>query len=169
MEYITLGKIVKTIGLKGEVKIYSSSDFSYDRYEKGNNVTLFNEKTKERVTCIVKSFRKDKEFDIVSFEEFPSIEAITPYINNLVQIEKSDAILPKGFYHYSDLKNCDVYDENNNKLGKVKDVEEYASYQTLRIKREGAKDFFVPFVKTFIKKVDIDNKKIIIHVIEGLL
>ena len=161
MEYITLGKIVKTIGLKGEVKVYSSSDFSYDRYEKGNNVTLFNEKTKERVTCIVKSFRKDKEF--------PSIEAITPYINNLVQIEKSDAILPKGFYHYSDLKNCDVYDENNNKLGKVKDVEEYASYQTLRIKREGAKDFFVPFVKAFIKKVDIDNKKIIIHVIEGLL
>ena len=62
MEYITLGKIVKTIGLKGEVKVYSSSDFSYDRYEKGNNVTLFNEKTKERVTCIVKSFRKDKEF-----------------------------------------------------------------------------------------------------------
>ena len=48
-------------------------------------------------------------------------------------------------------------------------MEEYASYQTLRIKREGAKDFFVPFVKAFIKKVDIDNKKIIIHVIEGLL
>ena len=68
MEYITLGKIVKTIGLKGEVKIYSSSDFSYNRYEKGNNVTLFNEKTKERINCIVKSFRKDKEFDIVSFD-----------------------------------------------------------------------------------------------------
>ena len=67
------------------------------------------------------------------------------------------------------MKNCDVYDENNNKLGKVKDVEEYASYQTLRVKREGAKDFFVPFVKAFIKKVDIKNQKIIIHVIEGLL
>ena len=69
----------------------------------------------------------------------------------------------------NDLIGKEVLDHTALVIGKVKDVEEYASYQTLRVKREDAKDFFVPFVKAFIKKVDIKNQKIIIHVIEGLL
>ena len=64
---------------------------------------------------------------------------------------------------------CNVYDEEDNLIGKVKDIEEYASYQTLRISRNKDKDVLVPFVKAFIKNVDLENKKIVIHVLEGLL
>lgn len=169
MEYITLGKIVGTFGIKGEVKVYSSSQFSSARYKKGNKVSLFNEKTKDIVTLTIKSYKSNKNIDIISFEEFNNVNDVEKFINYLVQIEKNSATLPTGYYHYGDLKMCNVYDENDNLIGKVKDIEEYASYQTLRISRNKDKDVLVPFVKAFIKNVDLENKKIVIHVLEGLL
>ena len=56
-----------------------------------------------------------------------------------------------------------------NSIGKVKKVESYASYDTLRIERENNKDVLVPFVKAFIKEVNIEERKITINVIDGLL
>ncbi len=169
MEYITLGKIVKTIGLRGEVKILSSSDFSMDRYRKNNEIYLFNERTGERKLVHVKNYRKDQQFDIVSFLEFDNIDEVSTFVNALVQITKESATLPNGYYHYSDLVGCNVYDEKHNLLGTIKKVEQFASYQTLRVSRSNAKDFFVPFVKQFIMNVDLENKSITIHVLEGLL
>lgn len=169
MEYITLGKIVKTFGIKGEVKVYSSSHFSSARYKKGNKVTLFNEKTNERLEYTIYSYRKDGNMDIISFEELKNINLVEPYVNYLVQIKKNSATLPRGYYHYSDLKACLVYDETKNIIGKVKEVEEFASYQTLRIERNNQKDILVPFVKAFILSVDLDNHSIIIKIWEGLL
>ncbi len=169
MNYITLGKIVSLFGIKGEVKVYSSSDFSATRYKKNNKVYLFNEQNDIREEVSIATFRKSKNLDIISFKEFSTATDVEKFINCLVQIKEECATLPKGFYRYCDLELCDVYDENNTLLGHVKTVEEYASYKTLRIERKAQKDFFVPFVKAFIKSVDLENHKIIIHVLEGLL
>ena len=169
MEYITLGRIVGIFGIKGEVKIYSSSHFSNTRYKKNKKVYLFNEKTGVREEVTVDTFKQNKNLDIVSFIEYKNANDVEKFKNYLVQINQEEATLPKNFYHYYELMSCDVYDESNNLLGHVKAVEEYASYQTLRIERDGKKDFFVPFVKAFIKSVDIENHKIVIHVVEGLL
>lgn len=167
MEYLTLGKIVKTCGLKGEAKILCSTHFSYDRYQKNNHVYLWNEKTNERIEVTVKSFRKDGLFDFVQFKEIPSIDALTPHINEYVQVEKDLSFLLANEYFYSDLLGSEVYD-GNTLLGKVKKIEEYASYATLRVERKAQKDILIPFVKAFIQKVDIEAKKIWIHHWEGL-
>lgn len=169
MKYITLGRIVGTFGVKGEVKVYSSSHFSLARYKKNNSVYLLNEKTNERIELTINTYKKGKAHDIISFNEYKSLNEVESLQNFLVQISEENATLPKNYYHYYELMDCLVYDESNNLLGRVKTVEEYASYQTLRIQRENNKDILVPFVKAFIKKVDIDNHKIIIHVLEGLL
>ena len=169
MDYITLGRIVGIFGIKGEVKIYSSSHFSNARYKKNKKVYLYNEKTETREEVTISTFKQSKNLDIVSFVEYKNANDVEKFKNYLVQIPQKDASLPKNHYHYYELMSCDVYDENDNLLGHVKAVEEYAAYQTLRVQRDGQKDFFVPFVKAFIKQVDIDSQKIIIHVVEGLL
>ena len=64
---------------------------------------------------------------------------------------------------------CDVYDTESRLLGKVKRVEEFPAQITLRVSRNDKPDFFVPFIKEFIDNVDINNKKIIIKVMEGML
>ena len=62
-----------------------------------------------------------------------------------------------------------IADENGQEVGVVKEVEEFPAQLTLRVKRAGKEDFFVPFVKAFIKRVDINKKEIEINIIEGML
>lgn len=169
MEYVTIGKIVKSFGIKGEVKIYSSSDFRQKRYKRGNIMYVFDEKNNVRQKVEISSFRMDKTMDIVAFKNHDTIESIEPFINCLLQIEKKQNNLPKDFFYHSDLVGCEVYDESNNFLGVVKSIEEYAPYKTLRISRKEKKDLLVPFVKAFIRNVNIESKKIIVSLIEGML
>ena len=77
--------------------------------------------------------------------------------------------LKVGYYFYSDLLDCSIIDQSNNKLGIVIKVEEFPAQLTLRVKQENGKDFFVPFVKQFIQSVDVEKKEIHINVIEGML
>lgn len=167
MQYLTLGKIIKAFGIKGEAKIYSSTHFRKQRYKKNSKVFLFNENTNEKIKVTIKSHRIDGDFDMVSFNEIKDINELLPYINYLVQIEKDNSVLSKNSYYYCDLETANVYDENGDFLGKVKKIEEYASYQTLRIATD-EKDLLIPFVKAFIKEVNIEEKKIIIYHWEGL-
>ena len=86
-----------------------------------------------------------------------------------IHVIKDQKDLEKDTYFYSDLRGCDIVDETGNILGSVSEVEEFPAQLTLRVKRKGKPDFFVPFVKQFIKSVDIENKRIVIEIIEGLL
>ncbi len=169
MEYLSLGTIVNTWGLKGELKVYSTTDFSKKRYQKGNKVFLFNKKTNERLEVEVIKYRNDKGMDIVAFKDLENINLVEKYIGYEVQVIKDTNDLPNDTYFFSDLKNCEVYDQNNILLGTVKEIETYASYNTLRVSRKDNKDFLVPFVKAFILNVNLDERKITINVIKGLL
>ena len=167
MEYLTLGKVKDAFGLDGTLKILSSSYFSSDRYQEGNKIILTNGNKKEELTVV--SYRGNKDVDYVKFLEIKTKEEALERKGYLLQIEKDESFLNKGEYYFSDLEKCEVYDEDNNLLGKVKRVEEFPSTITLRVARENNKDFFVPFLEQFIVNVDIKNHKIIIHVIGGML
>ena len=64
---------------------------------------------------------------------------------------------------------CEVYDQNNSLIGKVTKVEDFSANQTLRIRLENGKDLLLPFMKAFIKRVDIENKTINCELIEGMI
>lgn len=170
MNYLSLGVILKTRGLKGEVKVKSSTDFASERYKKNHKVYLLDPKTQEAKEVHIKSYSNQMGFDYVSFVELPDINLITPYIGHqIVVIKEEQKPLDKDNYYFSDLINCDVFDQNDQKIGEVTKIEEYASYHTLRIKLLSGKDLLLPFVKAFIKVVDIENKKIKATIIEGMI
>ena len=168
MEYLLLGKVVDKFGLDGTIKIYSTTNNADLRYKKSAKVFLFDEKTNERTEYQVESFRKSGVFDFVKLKGFDAnkAESVKGFE---VQVLKNTNDLEVGYYFYSDLIGCKILDENKNVLGIVKNVEEFPAQITLRVKRENGKDFFVPFIKQFIKKVDIENKNIEIIVLEGML
>ena len=62
MDYLTVGHIVKTIGLKGELKIYPTTNFRDSRFKAKSHLFVFNEKTNERIEVIVKSHHKNGNF-----------------------------------------------------------------------------------------------------------
>ena len=169
MEYVSLGVIKDSFGLDGTMKIFSTTSNQKQRYKTGSKVFLYNPQTNERTELNVIKFRQNGPFDFLKVNELNTPEEIKLLKGYEIHAIKDEISLEKGMYFYSDLKGCEVVDINNNILGTVKEVEEYPAQLTLRVGRKGNKDFFVPFVKQFIKSVDIKNKRILIEIIEGLL
>lgn len=169
MNYLTLGTILKTKGLKGEVKVKSSTDFASSRYKKKNKVYLYNENTNDLIEVHVSTYSNNQGFDYVSFEELKDINLITPYIGYQIVVKKEEQPpLRKDSYYFSDLINCQVIDQSHEIIGTVYKIEQFSSNETLRIKLTNGKDLLLPFVKAFIKNVDIEHKVINVELIEGM-
>ena len=78
MSYLKVGTIIRTRGLKGEVRVYSTSDFSDLRYKKGAKLFAKPLNQDEMIEVEVKSHSFDGKFDLVTFANYEAIEAITP-------------------------------------------------------------------------------------------
>lgn len=169
MEYITIAKLNKTFGLKGEFRAYCLTDFPKDRFLLGQKFLLVNEKTNDSKEVTLKSFRLSLPFVIIAFEEMPGINEAEAYLGYEVKIDKSKATLPEGSYRLSDLIGCEVFSSDGMRIGVVKDVFRFSTTHTLRVAREGDKDVQIPFVNQFVPTVDLANKRIIVNVIPGLL
>ena len=168
MEFLTVGQVVRTIGLKGEVKIYPSTHFRDTRFKKGSRVFLLNEKGEVEKELTIKMHRTNGNCDNLIFEEITSIEEAEKINKRYLFVEKNPEILGKNEFFYSDLIGMKVSFDNGKEIGVVKAIEEYSSYATLRVKTEG-KDVLIPFVNAFIKDVSLENKQIVVNFIEGLL
>ena len=168
MEFLTVGQVVRTIGLKGEVKIYPSTHFRDTRFKKGSRVFLLNENHEVERELTIKAHRTNGNCDNLIFEEISSIEEAEKLNKKYLFVEKNQEILGKNEFFYSDLIGMKVDFDNGKEIGVVKAIEEYTSYATLRVKTNG-KDVLIPFVQAFIKSVSLEEKHIIINYIEGLL
>ena len=166
MEYLTLGKIIDTFSLDGSVKILSSTTNQDIRYKKGNKVFISENDEMKELTIV--SYRRSSNFDIVKFQEITNVDEALLLKGKELLVIKNINDLKEGYYFYSDLKGCIIVADGK-KLGKVIEVEEFPSQLTLRCKADNGKAFFVPFVKAFIKSVDIESKEIEINFMEGLL
>ena len=168
-DYLLLGIVIDSFSLDGTIKVLSKTDFANIRYQKGNTIFFYSPKTKERIPMTVDSYRSNGQFDFVKLEEINTPEEAISYKGYELQVEKDYRNIEKDTYYFVDIVGCKVYDEKAILLGEVSQVEEFPAQLTLRVKRKGQPDFLVPFVKAFIRSVDIDKKKIVINVIGGLL
>jgi len=89
-QYFKVGKIVNTQGLRGEVRVISTTDFAEDRYQKGVELALFRDGEFEKLLTI-KSHRRHKNFDLLTFEDHPRIEDVEGYRDCLLKVS-SDAL-----------------------------------------------------------------------------
>lgn len=169
MKELVIGTIINTHGIKGEVKIRSCSDFDEVRYKKGNTVYLKEENSLTELK--VRSFRVHKGFPLVSFEGLNSINDVEKYRDCDVVIDADERQpLPEGDYYYSDLEGMDVYDEAGSRIGRCSSVEPTLGAQNnLRITLEDGRQVLIPYVPAFIRSVSIDENRIIVNLMEGLI
>ena len=166
MDFLTVGRIIKTVGLKGELKIFPTTSFSFARFKKG--AILYIEANGEYRKVTVEAKRAKDKFIILKFNELNDINEAEKYLGNFLLAEKDYSLLKKDEYFYEDLLNCTVYFDNGALIGLVYKIEEYGPYVTLRIKTN-KKDVLIPFVEQYLSNVDIASKKIVINYIEGLV
>ena len=164
MEYVLIGKILNTFGIKGELKVYSYTDFVEERFKKHSLIYL----GEEYLPFRVKSYREHKGMLLVALEDNEDINLVEKYKNMLIYKSKDDIKpLDDGFY-FSDLKDLDVYVEDE-LVGKVLYVEEGIANNNLRIETLDKKQHLVPFLDPFIEDVNLKDKRIDIVKMDGLL
>jgi len=166
MEYVTIGKILNTFGIKGELKVDVYTDFPEDRFQKGSTVYVGDDYLPFKVA----SHREHKGFMLLLLEDNEDINLVEKFKGMYLYKSKDDIKpLQDGQYYFSDLKDLDVYADDE-KIGKVLNVESGLRNNNLRVlKAEDNKEYLIPFIPVFIKKVDLEERRIDINRIEGLI
>ncbi len=169
MEYVVIGKIINIRGLKGELKVKNYSDFAKQRYKKGSKVIFLNENNGQSKEFVIKEHHEVAPFDFIMVEGIDSVDVANLYRDWIIQVPTEELpSLDSDSYYFYQLENCQVFDEQHQLIGTVSQIEGNPAQNYLRIKTYN-KDVLVPFVKAFIKKVDIEKKEITIQKMEGLL
>ena len=161
MNYIYIGDIVNTHGIKGEVRILSHFKYKSSVFIKGTFLYIGNSKEKLEI----KSYRKHKFYDMVSFVGIDDINEVLKYKGEAVYIDRNEVKID-GILN-EDLIDMDVYN-NDSFIGKVTDILNNGVYDILVIEGKSSKGL-VPNISEFIKSVDVGNRKIEINMIEGLI
>ena len=160
--------MIKAFGLKGEMKLDLYTDFGKERFKK-DSVVYFKLKNEYKAFKVA-TYRMHKGQALVSFVGYQDINLIE--MSRDIEIYKNEddiKALRKGEYYFRDLRDLDIYDTNNQLLGKCINVEEGVSSNYLRLKKLDKNEVLIPFLPVFIKDVSLEDKKIIIEVMEGLL
>ena len=168
-DYLNVGKIVNTQGIKGEVRVISKTDFPEERYQKGAMLLLFQEK-KAPIELVVKSHRKHKNFDILSFEGHPNINDVEKYRDGILKVAKDNlAELAEDEFYYHQIIGATVYDETGSELGKIKEILSHGANDVWVVQRPKKKDLLLPYIEGVVTKVDVENQRIDVDIPEGLI
>ena len=167
MEYIEIGQIVNTNGLKGVVKVNPFTD-DISKFEdlKYVYIQLKNELKKVKIVQV----RYNKNQVLLKLEGIDSIEEAEKYRNFYLKTEKeSQEDLGEDTYYIVDLIGLDVYSDKNEYLGKIEDVFPTGSNDVYVVKDNLGKQILIPAIADVVKEVDLKNKKMIINLIPGLV
>ncbi|MEI5992683.1 ribosome maturation factor RimM [Candidatus Enterococcus mansonii] len=168
-EYLNVGKIVNTQGLKGEVRVISQTDFPELRYKKGSVLTLFQEK-KAPIELTIRTHRKHKNFDIVTFEDHFSINDVEKYREGILKVSKDDlGELSKDEFYYHEIIGLTVIDEKETELGKIKEILSPGANDVWVVQRPKKKDILIPYIESVVKSIDLENGMVRVEIPEGLI
>ena len=166
-EYLEVGQIVNTNGLKGLLKINPFTD-DITRFERLK--TIFIEHKKELLEFEIESVRYQKKQVLLKLKGIDTIEEAEKYREDYLKINRNkEEKLPEDTYYIVDLIGLDIYTENGELLGKLDDVFSTGSNDVYVVKNSEGKQILLPAISDVIKNIDLEQKKIVVNLIEGLL
>lgn len=166
-EYLEIGQIVNTNGLKGTLKVKPLTD-DITRFEDLEKVYIG--KAKDLVEFRIQEVKYNKNMVLLKLEGIDDINEAEKYRNFYIKISRNDAVeLEDDSYFIVDIIGSEVYTESQELLGKVVDVFSTGSNDVYTVKNSEGKEILLPAIQDVIKDVDIKNKKIIVHLLEGLI
>ena len=163
MNYIYIGKIVNTHGIKGEIRILSDFKYKERALKKGKTIYIGTTKIKEEIN----SYRKHKIFDMITLCGINNINDVLKYKGQKVYTVKENLDLLENEYLDSDLIGLTVL-VNHQEKGIVKNYLKDKYQDKLVVNKEGI-DYLVPYVCDIIENINLTNKTISIKEIKGLL
>ena len=164
---LRVGVIVKTHGIKGEVKVFPTTD-SPLRFDDLTHVKLKLGKTERELK--IEQARYFKSLVILKFEGIDNINDVEQYKGADLFIPREEGVeLEEGEYYIADIIDMKVVSDTGEELGIVRDVLETGANDVYIIKRKGAKDLLIPATEECVLDIDIENNVMTVHLLDGLL
>lgn len=165
MKQYRIGTIVKPHGLKGEVKVYPHTD-DLSRFEDASYLIVG--ETEEKLE--IQSAREQKGMVFLKFKNKNTIESIEYLIRKDLYVNAENMReLEDDEYMIDTLIGLEVYLEDDKKIGVVTDFLQYTANDVFVITLESGQKAMIPFLKQFVPKIDMENKKMIIRPIKGMI
>lgn len=164
---LQVGVISSTHGIRGEVKVFPTTD-DVNRFKKLKTVIL--DTGKEQLTLEVQGVKFFKQFVIVKFKGIDNINDIEKYKGMSLYVERKDAVpLGQDEYYIADLIDMQVYLEDGTEFGVVTDVLETGANEVYVIDSKEHGEVLLPAIKQCVRSIDIESRKMTIHLLDGLI
>lgn len=165
MEYLIIGKVINTHGIKGELRVHPLT----------NDISRFNDldfiymgDKKELLT--IERARQHKNAIIIKFKEYDNINDVLNYKESNVYIDINDRVeLPEDHFFIFELIGLKVYNLEDDYLGEIVDIIQGPSNDVYLIKSEKDEEIMIPAVKEFVKSIDLDENLMKVDPIEGMI
>lgn len=157
-----VGKIVNTFGIKGEVKITPYTD-NIEQFKKVKNIYV------NDIKMEIEGVKYQKNVVILKLKGIDDMASAEDLRGSIIKVDRSKKKLPEGTYYIVDLIGLMVYTDEGKLLGILKDIYNTGANDIYTVKTDDDKEILLPSIKEVIKDIDLENKKITVHILKGLL
>jgi len=166
-QLLQVGVISSTHGVRGEVKVFPTTD-DVKRFKKLKKVIL--DTGKEHMLLEVESVKFFKQFAILKFKGIDNINDIEKYKGKSLLVDREHAVkLQKDEYFVADMIGMEVYTDDGNLFGTLKEVMPTGANDVYCIDTNEGQEVLIPAIKQCILDVDIEQRKMTIHLLKGLV
>lgn len=164
---LQVGVISSTHGIRGEVKIFPTTD-DVNRFKKLKNVIL--DTGREQRELEIQGVKFFKQFVILKFKGIDNINDIEKYKGKSLYVTREHAVkLDRDEYFIADLIDMQVLLEDGSVFGTLTDVMKTGANDVYCIQTEQYGEVLVPAIGECILQVDVEEKKMTIHLMPGLI
>lgn len=166
-KYLEIGQIVNTFGIKGMVKVKPFTD-NIERFSNLEKIYIKNKSGQTEYK--IQEVKYHKNMVLIKFEGIENPEQADLLRNSYLIVDReAEEPLEAGRYYIVDMIGLDVFTDDNEYLGKLEDIYNTGSNDIYVVKNELGKQILLPAIEDVIKNIDMDNKKVIVHLIPGLV
>ncbi|WP_106766100.1 ribosome maturation factor RimM [Paenibacillus faecalis] len=168
----TVGEIVNTHGIRGEVKVVSHTDFAEQRFAKKSQLFIVPPNGGKPVPVTVETSRLHKNMYIIKFMEISGINEAEKYKKSLLKIsEELQEKLPENEYYFHEIIGCRVMtdDEPAEELGIITEILTPGANDVWVVKTPKGKEILLPSIPEVVLDVDKESRVVRVHLMEGLL
>lgn len=166
-EFLKVGVISSTHGVRGEVKVFPTTD-DVNRFKKLKTVYL--DFRGERMLLEITGVKFFKQFAILKFKGIDNLNDVETYKGCDLYVERKDAVpLKKDEYYIADLIGMKVLTEDGKIFGSLKDVLETGANDVYIVETEEYAEVLIPAIKDCILEVDVEGQRMVVHLLEGLI
>ena len=166
-ELLQVGVVTQTHGIRGEVKVFPTTDDA-GRFRDLKKVFL--DTGREKLPLEIQGVKFFKQFVIVKFKGLDTINEVERFRRCPLLVPREDAVpLEEDEYYIADMIGMQVKTEDGKAFGTLKDVMETGANDVYVIDSISHGEVLVPAIKECIRKVDVAEGKMIVHLMDGLV